>query len=174
MSEMVRQRGIIKKLSNQDNLMEVFNKLVAEGKIDKTQADIDGDYIGWIAEDEYEVINGCLFDVSGAPKKYDDEDYVEEGEKLNDTDYRVHLYWYNGGDSPIDDIIKRADEEYEVKTQEPVFYAVRTLNGDFMQRAGSAAPALFTSEARAHSMVRLNRPATYEDGYEVVRFGELK
>ena len=112
MSEMVRHKGIIKKLSTPENFMEVFDKLVDDGKIDRDRADIYEGEVEWIDEDEYDIINGCLFDVSDAPQEYDADEEVAEVEKLNDTDYRIHIYYYNGGDSPLDSAIERADKDY--------------------------------------------------------------
>ncbi len=117
MSEMVRHKGIIKKLSTPETLMEVFEKLVAEGKINREHADIEDGIVCWIDEDEYDIINGCLFDVSGAPQEYDAYEEVDDADKLNESDYRIHIYYYNGGDSPIDDAIARADKEYNAKTK---------------------------------------------------------
>lgn len=115
MSEMVRHRGIIKRLSTPENAMDVFEQLVAKGEINKDRAEIYDGKVGWIDEDKYDIINGAIFDVSGAPQEYDADQEVEEAEKLNATDYRVHIYYYNGGDSPIDDAIARADKEYQAE-----------------------------------------------------------
>ena len=114
MSEMVRHKGIIKRLSNKDNLTKVYNKLVAEGKIeDQIDADFNEDgTLNYIYNDDYDVINGCLFDTSGAPEEYDADEEVADAERLNDTDYRIHIYYYNGGDSPIQEAIDEADKRY--------------------------------------------------------------
>lgn len=173
MSEMVRHKGIIKKLSTPENLMEVFDKLVKEGKINRNNADIYDGKVHWIDEDEYDIINGCIFDMSDAPQEYDADQEVEEAEKLNDTDYRIHIYYYNGSDSPLEDAIVEADKEYE-KTSKTVYYAVKRKNGYFWFRAGSPTPALFLTPGKARSTVEQYAPAYADEGYDVVKFMEVE
>lgn len=116
MSEMMRNQGIIRRISTKDNIKEVYEKLVEEGKITSTWNEFDANGVPtYIEDDDYDIINGCLFDMSGAPAEYDTDDEVEEVTKLNDTDYKIHLYYYNGGtnDSEIlEEAIPKADAEY--------------------------------------------------------------
>lgn len=164
MSEMVRQRGVIKKLSNEDNLTEVYNKLVEDGLHDPKRDELNDDgTLQWIDGSEYEVINGCLFDMSDAPEEDDSEDFVEEGKKLNDTDYDVHLYWYNGSDSPIDDIIKRADEEYERKNVERVQFVELTEYNDHEGETWSFWLQLDNNEAELKKLADLLEDEMYEE-----------
>lgn len=116
MSEMQRNRGVVKRLSTKESLKEVYEQLVAEGKIDGkwTEFREDGSPL-YIDSDEYEIVNGCLFDVSGAPDEYDSDEEVNDAVRLNDTDYRIHAYYYNGGANlgeMLEESIPRADAAY--------------------------------------------------------------
>lgn len=174
MSEMVRHKGIIKRLSNEDNLTEVYKRLVAEGKIeDQIDADFNEDgTLNYIYNDDYDVINGCLFDTSGAPEEYDADEEVAEAERLNETDYRIHIYYYNGGDSPIYEAIEEADAKYKEKTEENVFYAVKRADGRFIGRMGSPAPALYLTPGKAEATLLKHFPGHARDGYKIVQFVE--
>jgi hypothetical protein len=116
MSEMMRNKGIIRRISTEENIKEVYNKLVSEGKITSEFNEVDDNGVPtYIEDDNYEIINGCLFDMSDAPAEYDSYEDVEEVTKLNDTDYKIHLYYYNGGtnDSEIlEEAIPKADAIY--------------------------------------------------------------
>ena len=115
MSEMQRNKGIIKRLSTQENAAEVYKSL----DIDKEWDEVDEKGVPFFIDDErYEVVNGYIFDVSGAPDERDTNEEVNEAIRLNDTDYRVHAYFYNGGGSfseMLDESIPEADAEYESK-----------------------------------------------------------
>lgn len=123
MSEYVRNKGIIKRLSTPETTEEVFKKLVADGEINEKYCEFYNDKLGYIDSEKYEVINDCIFDVSGAPDEYDAEEDVNEAEKLNDTDYRVHAYYYNGGASfgeMLEESIPKADLDYAPKTSKEI------------------------------------------------------
>lgn len=125
MSEMQRNKGIIKRLSTKENTKEVFDKLVADDLLDTKWCDFD-DETGiptYISDDRYELVNGTIFDVSGAPDSTDDYEDINEAERLNDTDYRVHAYFYNGGagfGEMLDESIPRADKDSEWKSADGV------------------------------------------------------
>lgn len=176
MSEMVRNRGIIKRLSTPENIKEVYEKLIADGKHENKWDDLNEDGSPrWIDSDRYEIVNDSLFDVSGAPDEYDSEDDVNEAVRLNDTDYRVHAYYYNGGADlaeMLSSSIPRADDAYENKQPEKMFYAVKILkngNDHYWSRGSSPAPNLFLTEGRALGTVKANTAYT-DDELEVVRF----
>lgn len=113
MSEMQRNQGIIKRLSTPETTAEVYKNL----DIDKQWDDVGEDGIPtFIDDDRYDIVNGCIFDVSGAPDDRDGDEEINEAVRLNDTDYRVHAYFYNGGGSfseMLDESIPKADAEYQ-------------------------------------------------------------
>lgn len=112
MSEMVRNRGIVKRLSTKENIAEVYQSLDIDRKWDEVNA---SGVPTWIENERYDIVDGCIFDVSGAPTEYDTEEEANEAVKLNETDYRVHAYFYNGGASfseMLEESIPRADAEY--------------------------------------------------------------
>lgn len=122
MSEMMRNKGVIRRISTKENINEVYEGLIDSGKISKDEYnEYDKGVLSYTESDDYDVINGCLFDMSGAPAEYDSDEYVDEVVKLNDTDYRIHLYYYNGGtcDSEIlEERIPEADVEYDSTDKE--------------------------------------------------------
>lgn len=175
MSDMQRNKGIVKRLSTKENAKEVFDKLVAEGKFDPKWCDFDETSVQYIDSDDYVVVNGEIFDITGAPDERDpSEDGVNEAERLNETEYRVHAYFYNGGGSfqeMLEESIPRADKEYSGPSK--VFYAVKMLKfGEFWSRGSSPTPALFTTEARALGTVKAFT-AYKEDELEIVKFAQV-
>lgn len=116
---MVRHRGIIKKLStDKESSLEVYKQLIAEGKIEDKWHELDDDGTPrYLDTDNYTVVGDCIFDITGAPREYDGEDDVNDAERLNETDYRIHSYFYNGGASlaeMLDESIPKADANYQV------------------------------------------------------------
>lgn len=112
MSEMMRNQGVIKKLSTPETTKEVYEKLDNDKKWDEVD---DNGVPSYIEDDRYEVVLGCIFDVSDAPDTYDNDGEMNDAVKLNDTDYRVHAYYYNGGASfneMLEESIPVADAEY--------------------------------------------------------------
>lgn len=122
MSEMQRNKGIIKRLSTKENLKEVYEKLIADGKHENKWDELNEDGTPrWIDSEDYTIVSGCLFDISGAPDMSDDYDDVNEATRLNETDYQVHAYYYNGGASfneMLEESIPKADAAYEDKKEE--------------------------------------------------------
>jgi hypothetical protein len=117
MSEMVRHRGIIKKLSNdKQSTIDVYKQLVADGKIDPKWDEVsDSGLPEWIESRDYTIVNNCIFDISGAPREYDGEDDVNDAVRLSETEYRIHSYFYNGGaslDEMLEESIPKADAAY--------------------------------------------------------------
>ena len=174
MSDMQRNRGIVRRISTKENAKEVFDKLVADGEIDPKWCDFDETSVQYIDSDNYSLVDGAIFDVTGAPREVDpSDDDVNEAERLNETDYRVHAYFYNGGASfeeMLEESIPKADAAY--KEPAKVFYAVKMLkfgDGEFWSRGSSPTPALFLTEGRALGTVKANTAYT-EDELEVVRF----
>lgn len=175
MSEMQRNRGTVKRLSTKENLREVYEKLVADGKHDNKWDDLNEDGTpNWIDSDNYTVVDGCLFDISGAPDERDpSEGDVNEATKLNDTDYQVHALFYNGGASfneMLEESIPKADKEYEQKkssTDGMKLYVV-VIDGDFQRGPGWRRRHIraYSSEKRAQNYAK-----TY--GGKVVEFGEV-
>jgi len=173
MSEMQRNRGIVKRLSTKENAKEVFDKLVADGKIDPKWCEVDERGVHYIDHEDYAIVNGAIFDVSGAPDESDDYGDVNEAERLNDTDYKIHAYYYNGGanlSEMLDSSIPKADKEYEQKkssTDGMKLYVV-VLDGDFQRGPGWRRRHIraYSSEKRAQNYAK-----TY--GGKVVEFGEV-
>lgn len=124
MSEMMRNKGTIRRISTQENIKEVYEQLVKEGKITSEFNELSENGVPeYIEDDNYEIINGCIFDMSGAPAEYDSYEDVEEVTKLNDTDYKIHLYYYNGGTNDaeiLEEAIPKADLEYAPKTSKQI------------------------------------------------------
>lgn len=121
---MQRNAGIIKRLSTKENAVEVFKKLVEDGIVEEKWCKVDEKDVRYIDHDDYAVVNGCIFDVSGAKTEHDYEYDFNEAEKLNDTDYRVHAYFYNGGasfDEMLEESIPKADAAYETKEKTEPF-----------------------------------------------------
>lgn len=119
MSEMVRNQGIIKKISTPETTAEVYKNLDNDKKWDEVD---ENGIPTWIEDDRYEMVRGCIFDVSDTPDTYDSEGDVNEAVKLNDTDYRVHAYYYSGGANfgeMLDESIPRADKEYVADLMSP-------------------------------------------------------
>ncbi len=173
MSEMIRNRGIIKRLSTKDNLKEVYEKLIADGKHDNKWDELNEDGTPrWIDSSNYEIVNGSLFDVTGAPDQYDSDDDVNEAVRLNETDYRIHSYYYNGGThlgEMLEESIPLADEAYDKEQAQQVFYAVKLFNGRFWSRGSSPTPALFLTEGRAVGTIKAHTAYDTSE-YEIVRF----
>lgn len=118
MSEMQRNRGIIKRLSTKENIKEVYEALDNDKEWDEVKK--NGVPI-YIEDGRYEIVNDCIFDVSGAPDEHDSDEEINEAVKLNDTDYRVHAYYYNGGGNfgeMLEYSIPHADREYAKKAIE--------------------------------------------------------
>lgn len=118
MSEMQRNKGIVKRLSSKDNLKEVYEKLIADGNHDGQWDDIKEDGTpNWIDSEKYTIVNGCLFDISNAPDESDEDmGEVNDAERLNETDYKIHAYYYNGGANlaeMLSESIPIADKEYK-------------------------------------------------------------
>lgn len=176
MSDMQRNKGIIKRLSTKETTKEVYNKLIKDGLHDPKwdETDEDGTPV-YIDSDKYQLIDGCMFDISDAPRETDGEDYVEEVERLNDTDYKIHLYFYNGGgsmDEILDEAVPKADEEYEKNSKKNTFYAIKFKDGSYWSRGSNTAPSTFSTEGRARGTannvsVRLN-----PDSYDIVKLVE--
>jgi len=170
MSEMERQKGIIKRLSTEDNINEVYQKLVDTGEItdEWTEFYPDGK-LAYIDSDKYDIINGCLFDVSEAPSECDSDEEIAEATRLNDTDYQVHVYWYNGGDCPIDEAIKKADEEY---VERQIFYAIKVNDYGWVTGAGNSylkTPRLYFTEENARNAIERHWPGFVKKGYKIVK-----
>lgn len=175
MSEMVRYKGIIKRLSTKENARAVYDSLVKDGKIDGKWTDFDENGVPiWFDSDDYIMHDDCLYDITEAPEERDcSDDGVNDAERLNDTDYKIHAYFYNGGASlseMLEHSLPEADKKYENKK---VFWAVKLKNGDYMTRNTSAAPALYTTKNRAISTIEKNWPGIVKIGYELVKFGEI-
>lgn len=119
MSDMQRNAGIVKRLSTKENALEVFQKLVKDGIVEEKWCEVDENGVHYIDHDNYTVVNGAIFDISGAEREDDFEYDFNEAEKLNETDYRIHAYFYNGGASlgeMLDESIPKADEEYAMNS----------------------------------------------------------
>ena len=174
MSEMERHRGIIRRISTPETTKEVYNKLVADGEIDGYWTEFNNEGIpSFIDSDKYDVINGCLFDISDAPTEYDGDQGVEDVEKLNDTDYRIHAYFYNGGaclGEILEEKIPEADAEYEAKSKGQVYYAVKFENGRYMPSKHGACPALYISPAKAEAALKMRY---HSKPHTIVKFTEL-
>lgn len=175
MSEMQRNKGIVKRVSTKDNLKEVYERLIAEGKHDNKWDDLNEDGTpNWIDGDDYDIVDGCLFDISGAPDERDpSEGDVNEATKLNDTDYQVHALFYNGGASfseMLEESIPKADKDYEEKkaSKSGMTLFVVVKDGDFQRDPGFRRRHVraYTSEKRAQNYAKLY-------GGKVVEFGEL-
>ncbi len=111
----MRNRGIIKRISTKEDAAEVYKNL----DIDKTWDEVEDGIPTYISNDNYVIVDGCIFDVSGAPDQYDTDDDVNEAERLNETDYRVHAYYYNGGADfaeMLNSSIPEADAAYKSET----------------------------------------------------------
>lgn len=174
MSDMQRNRGIVKRLSTKENIKEAYQKIIADGH-DSRWDDIEEDGTPrWIDSEYYTIVNDSLFDISGAPSVIDEDDEVNDVERLNDTDYRVHAYYYNGGASfseMLSHSIPEADANYEKPAD--VFYAVKMTKLDrWWTRDGSPSPALFLTEEKARKTV-LKHTAQTEDKIEVVMFSQV-
>ena len=118
---MVRHRGIIKKLSNdKSSTIAVYKQLVADGKIDPKWDEVSESGLPeWIDSRDYTIVDNCIFDISGAPQEYDGEDDVNDAERLNETDYKIHSYFYNGGASlneMLEESIPKADAAFSKST----------------------------------------------------------
>lgn len=181
MSEMQRNRGIVKRLSTSETKQVVFDKLRSDGELDNCDVDLNDDgTLGYFYDnnEKYDIINDSIFDVSGAPdESVDDAGEVNEAERLNETDYRVHAYYYNGGadlGEMLSHSIPLADKAYE-KTSE--FFAVKRKGGGFITGAGNSylqTPRLYFSEKNARRAVEQHWPGVVDRGYEIVRFIESK
>lgn len=114
-------KGIIKRISTPETSAEVFRNLIKNGLTDKQWCEVDYNGVpSYIDSDRYIVIDSCIFDVSGAPNVSDNYDDVNDAERLNDTDYRIHAYYYNGGgslDEMLEESIPKADKEYKEKNK---------------------------------------------------------
>ena len=177
MSEMQRNRGIIKRLSTKKTAKVVFDQLVSEGKIEPKWCEFDDDGTpNYIESENYILLRGEIFDVSDAPDESDDNaGEVNEAVKLNDNEYRIHAYYYNGGANLSEMLyssIPTADKEYE-NPKKKIYYAIKLNNGRYVSRDNSIAPALYASANKAKETLLRHFPGWADNGYEIVRFGEL-
>ena len=179
MSDMQRNRGIIKRISTKENAKEVFDKLVSDKIVEPKWCDFDENSVQYIDHEDYVVVDGAIFDVSGAPDERDpSDDDVNEAERLNDTDYRIHAYFYNGGGSlaeMLDKSIPRADAAYIEKGIGTEFFAIKKANGQFLCGAGNSSlptPRLYLSEENAKNAVERHFRGIASDGYKIVKLVE--
>lgn len=131
---MVRNQGVIKRLSTIETSPQVYKQLIAEGHEPKFDEVDEHGAPTYMDSDDYTVINGCIYDISGAPNSYDSEGELNEATKISDTEYRIHAYYYNGGadlSEMLDESLPRADKAYENKKRNT------TLNNIDMRQVGT-------------------------------------
>lgn len=181
MSEMQSNKGIIKELYNDiENPEEKIIQLHLDTEIPfddlvwvRDDGEVEWDYI---EHDDYSLINGRLFDVSGAPDNTDEEygerDHVQ---KVGENEYEVDLYYYNGGANMEEFISDYLDKEAEgLVDTKALFYAVKVDGGYFIPaqstQYSSNTPLLFLSEIQAKNYMSNVQPTV--ERYSIVKLKE--
>lgn len=175
MSDMQRNAGIIKRISTKENALEVFSKLVKDGIVEEKWCEVDENGVQYIDHENYAVVGGAIFDISGAEREDDYEYDFNEAERLNETDYRVHAYFYNGGasfDEMLDESIPKADKEYFERENVETFYAIKLKSGGYWTRGSNVAPAMFTTISKAKGVAGSINVGLDPESYDIVKFVE--
>lgn len=186
MSEMVANKGIIREVypelkdlrqkleSLAYNLDIKLTDLVNEKGLEDNEAWFNSKY--W---NDYTVIGDRLFDTTSCPDLYDYESEHEDTmKKISNSEYQLDFYYYNGGtnmEEIFDELVEKADAEYESKDTNKVFYALKKSNGNFVTGAGNSSlttPRLYLTEENAHKAMKQWPGINYN--YEVVKFAEIK
>lgn len=100
MSEMVANKGVIKELHKEEPTLKAKLERLAEDlglpneDVFRVHGENDYDIVNY---KDYTIINGRLFDITGARGTYDADEYRESIRRLNGTDLEVDLYYYSGG-----------------------------------------------------------------------------
>lgn len=183
MSEMVKNKGIIKELyPNIENPEEKIIYLHNDTEIPFDELvgfyndEPDWD---WINHDDYSMILNRLFDVSNVPDSYDDDGERYDVVSLGNGNYEIDLYYYNGGTN-MEELIAEHLEKEEAGDVKPKmqFFAIEFEGNILAGQTGIAGPTyqgptVFASEAVAHSYMSMAYGVT-KDTYKVIELFETR